>query len=63
MKLGEVAELQVSELDEKVNVFSDLTVRLPENLSSGNWQMIVRVIDGTEHVIPIPIRVSRKNEK
>jgi hypothetical protein len=35
-------------------------MKLPANIGSGNWQMIVRAIDGTQHVVPIPIRISPK---
>jgi hypothetical protein len=26
-------------------------------MDMGNWQMVVRAIDGSEHVVPIPIRI------
>jgi hypothetical protein len=35
-------------------------MRLPTDIGSGDWQMILRAIDGTEHVVPIPIRISAK---
>ena len=60
VRAGEAVELDLNELDEKANCFSELTIRLPADMRSGNWQMIVRAIDGTEHLIPIPIRVVRK---
>ena len=60
VRSGEVVELDVNELDEKVGVFSELAVRLPADIGSGNWQMIVRAIDGSEYVVPVPIRVFAK---
>lgn len=58
VRMGNVVELEVTELNEKADWFSEVTVRLPTELGSGNWQMIVRAIDGSEHLVPIPIRIS-----
>ena len=59
VKAGQVVEL-AAEVNEKAEWYYDVAVRLPADMSSGNWQMIVRAVDGTEHVVPIPISVSRK---
>ena len=60
VRLGEVVELDLSESDENAGWFSEVRMKLPANIGSGNWQMVVRAIDGTEHVVPIPIRISSK---
>ena len=60
VRAGDVVELDVTELHEKADWFNEVSVRLPANIGSGNWQMIVREIDGTECIVPIPIRVSPK---
>ncbi len=60
VKLGEVVELDVTELDEKAEWLNDLSVRLPADMASGDWQMTLRAIDGSEHVVPIPIRILPK---
>ena len=59
VRLGEVVELDVTELDQNAGWFSEVSVRLPEQLVSGNWQMIVRALDGTEYLVPISVRISR----
>ncbi len=58
VRSGEVVELNVTELNEKADWFSEITVKLPARIGVGDWQMIVRAIDGSEHVVPIPIRIS-----
>jgi hypothetical protein len=60
VRSGESVELSVTELNEKADWFNDLSVRLPADMGSGNWQMIVRAIDGSEHVVAIPIRILSK---
>jgi hypothetical protein len=60
VRSGEVVEWDVTELNEKADWFSEVTARLPPDIGSGNWQMIVRATDGTEHLVPIPIRISPK---
>jgi len=60
VRLGEVMELDLIESDENAEWFSEVRMKLPANIGSGNWQMIVRAIDGTQHVVPIPIRISPK---
>jgi hypothetical protein len=60
VRMGEVVELAVTEFDEKADWFNEISVRLPADMGSGNWQMIVRAIDGSEHLVPIPIRISPK---
>jgi len=57
---GEVVELDVTDANEKAQWFSEVQVKLPANIGGGNWQMILRAIDGTEHIVPIPIRISSK---
>jgi len=60
VRLGVVVELDVTETNEKAQWFSEVRMKLPAGIGSGNWQMIVHAIDGTEHVVPIPIRISPK---
>ena len=60
VRMGVVVELEVTELNEKADWFSDVAVKLPADMGSGNWQMIVRAIDGSEHVVPIPIRIKTR---
>lgn len=60
VRSGEVVELPVTELYKNDDWFSNLTVRLPAAMVSGDWQMILRAVDGSEYLIPIPIRVSPK---
>jgi len=60
VRFGQVVELDVTETDEKGQWFSEVGMRLPADIGSGDWQMILRAIDGTEHVVPIPIRISAK---
>ena len=60
MRLGEVVELDVTEANEKDQWFGLVRMKLPSDIGSGDWQMVVRAIDGTEHVVPIPIRISPK---
>lgn len=60
VQVGEVVELDVTEMDEKGQWFSEVGMRLPGDIGSGDWQMILRAIDGTEHVVPIPIHISAK---
>ena len=60
VRLGVVVELDVTETNEKAQWFSEVRMKLPAGIGSGNWQMIVRAIDGTEHIVPIPIRISPK---
>jgi hypothetical protein len=57
VKLGDVVELEASELNEKADWFNEISVKLPAGMGSGNWEMIVRAVDGTEHHVPIPIFV------
>jgi len=56
---GEVVELDVSELNEKAEWFNEVTVKLPAEMGSGDWQMIVRAVDGSQNVVPIPVRIAR----
>jgi hypothetical protein len=60
VKLGEIVELPVTELDGRADWFNEISVRLPADIGRGNWQMIVRASDGTEHHVPIPIHISSK---
>jgi hypothetical protein len=60
VRLGEVVGLNVTELDEKADWFSEVTVRLPADLASGDWQMTLRATDGSQHVVPIPLRILPK---
>jgi hypothetical protein len=60
VKAGEVVELPVTELSEKADWFNEISVTLPTDIGRGNWQMIIRASDGTEHLIPIPILVLSK---
>jgi hypothetical protein len=60
MRGGEVVELDVTELNEKADWFSEVSVKLPAEIGRGNWQMILRAIDGTEHLVPIPVRIFPK---
>jgi hypothetical protein len=60
VKLGEVVELDVTELNEKAEWLNDLAVRLPGDMASGDWQMTLRATDGSQHVVPIPIRILQK---
>ena len=61
VRLGDVVELDVTDPYEKDQWFGDVRMKLPANIGRGNWQMILRATDGTEHVVPIPIRISAKN--
>jgi len=60
VRFGQVVELDVSEANEKDPWFGLFRMKLPTDIGSGDWQMILRAIDGTEHVVPIPIRISAK---
>lgn len=60
VRSGAVVGLNVTELDEKAEWFNEVTVKVPAEMESGNWQMIVRTTDGGEHVVPIPIRILRR---
>ena len=60
LRSGEVLELPVTELNEKADWFNEVSLRLPPDIAGGNWQMVVRAIDGSECLIPIPIRVLSK---
>jgi hypothetical protein len=60
VRMGQVVQLDVTELNEKADWFNEVSVRVPADIGNGNWQMIVRAIDGTEHVVPIPIRIRSK---
>jgi hypothetical protein len=60
VRLGEVVELDVTELNEKAEWLNDLSVTLPAKMSSGNWQMSLRAMDGSQCVVPIPIRILPK---
>jgi hypothetical protein len=58
---GESIELSAFELNEDAGWFSDLGLKLPGDIGSGDWQMIVRAVDDrTEHRVPIPIRIAPK---
>ena len=58
---GEAITLTPTELNEKADWFSDIRVRLPQSLEEGEWRMIVSSqSDGTQHEVPIPIRVVKK---
>jgi len=60
VRSGDVVELDVTEFDQKTDWFSEVSVRLPADISKGDWQMIVRAVDGTEQLVPIPIRILAK---
>jgi len=60
VRLGEVVELDVTELNAKAEWFGELSIKLPANIASGNWQMIVRAADGSEQVVPVPISISSR---
>ncbi len=60
VRSGEALELPVTELNEKADWFNEITVRLPADIGSGNWEMIIRASDGTEHHIPIPINITSR---
>jgi len=60
VRFGQVVELDVTDTDEKGQWFGEIGMRLPVDIGSGDWQMILRASDGTEHVVPIPIRISAK---
>src|SRR6185369_1792375 len=51
VRLGEVVELDVTEANEKDQWFGMVRMKLPADIGSGDWQMVVRAIDGTEHVV------------
>jgi len=57
---GEVVELKVTEFNKKAEWFNEVTVKLPEQIAAGDWQMIVRALDGSEHLVPIPLHISPK---
>jgi hypothetical protein len=58
---GESVELSAIELNEDTGWFGNLSLKLPGNIGSGDWQMIVRAVDDrTEHQVPIPIRIAPK---
>ena len=60
-RAGQNIELKVSDLNDETDWFSDVKVRLPKNLSPGDWQMSIRSVDDhTEAPIPIVLRVSTR---
>ena len=61
VRAGEAIPLTATELDEKADWFNDVRVRLPQSLDEGEWRMIVSgQPDGTQHELPIVIRVVKK---
>jgi hypothetical protein len=60
VRTGEIVELDVTELNEKADWFGELCLKLPADIRTGSWEMIVRASDGTEYLVPIPIRISAK---